>query len=423
MYCLHCGTASQELLCENCRTQEILEEIFYGILHYQAETCENGALRTYVESFAPPAKARSCFPELFALLDEKAAEFCLCHYHGWIHDPDFEGEAVEYLSGHRAWDWRRQRILHDLFKLYLRNDFVKPLKWCEEIRKTDGLTAELYEDAAQFYAFIAEYDLADALADKILSCTGESLVLFTVEEQLPAIAKKLKTDIERYRTKKPYWPATEARRRKLAQIYDAKGISHPRVTLPPEKVKESDFQPILECMEDKLDDYCAFWCEEVFNPASAAKDIYQIAAVRVRGGAVKETFQSLICPWKSGTWQKVLSSKKGIDLDAIQNADDVDLVMKQFFSFVDGDTLVSTQALGNQGRLLSRAARYAGMAKIESDFLDLLDYAADCARELDMENNTREFLLGHFDLEEGQDAAGKALANVELYAALKRMSA
>lgn len=76
MYCLHCGTASQEPLCENCRTQEILEEIFYGILHYQAETCENGALRTYVESFDPPAKARSCFPELFALLDEKAAEFC-----------------------------------------------------------------------------------------------------------------------------------------------------------------------------------------------------------------------------------------------------------------------------------------------------------------------------------------------------------
>lgn len=248
-------------------------------------------------------------------------------------------------------------------------------------------------------------------------------MLFTVKEQLPEMVKKLRTDIERYRTKKPYWPAAEARRRKLAQIYDAKGISHPRVTLPPEKVKESDFQPILECMEDKLNDYCDFWCEEVFNPASAARDIYQIAAVRVRGGAVKETFQSLIRPWKSGTWQKVLSSKKGIDLDAIQNADDVDLVMKQFFSFVDGDTLVSTQALGNQGRLLSRAARYAGMAKIESDFWDLLDYAADCARELDMENNTREYLLGHFDLEEGQDAEGKTMANVELYAALKRMSA
>lgn len=63
------------------------------------------------------------------------------------------------------------------------------------------------------------------------------------------------------------------------------------------------------------------------------------------------------------------------------------------------------------------------MAKIESDFWDLLDYATDCARELDMENNTREYLLGHFDLEEGQDAEGKTMANVELYAALKRMSA
>lgn len=54
-------------------------------------------------------------------------------------------------------------------------------------------------------------------------------------------------------------------------------------------------------------------------------------------------------------------------MDAILNSDDVDLVMKQFFSFVDGDTLVSTQALGNQGRLLSRTARYAGkaMANVE----------------------------------------------------------
>lgn len=121
---------------------------------------------------------------------------------------------------------------------------------------------KFYEDAAQFYAFIAEYDFADALADKILSCTEKSLVLFTAKEQLPEIAKKLKKDIERYRTKKPYWPTTEVRRRKLAQIYDAKGISHPRVTLPPEKVKESDFQPILECLENEIDDYCAFWCEE-----------------------------------------------------------------------------------------------------------------------------------------------------------------
>lgn len=50
-------------------------------------------------------------------------------------------------------------------------------------------------------------------------------------------------------------------------------------------------------------------------------------------------------------------------MDAVRNADDVDLVMKQFFAFVGGDTLVSTQALGSQGKLLSRAARYAGMTE------------------------------------------------------------
>lgn len=421
MKCLHCGANSPQLLCENCRTQEILEQVFFELLRYRDETCENPFVRSYMNSFDDPAEGRRHVPELLDLFDGKTGEFCRCHYHKLTRDANFELEAEMYLSSHAAWDWKKQQIMHDLFRFYEREDFVKPWEWCELVQSTDGLSAELYEDAAQFYAFVGEYDLADALVEKLQACTEEDLVLFAKREQLSSIAQKLKTDIDRYRTKKPYWPSTEARRRRLAEIYDTKGIAHPRVTLPPQKVKESDFQPISEYMDGELDDYCVFWCEEAFNPTAAAKDIYQIAAVRVRAGEIAGTFQSWVRPWKSGAWQKSAAARGGIDLDTLKSADDVDLVMQEFFKFVGTDVLVSTQALGNQGKLLSRAARYTGMAKIDNEFFDLLDYAADCSREFDLENNTRDYLLSHFGLAEGKDAREKALRSMELYAALRKM--
>ena len=69
--------------------------------------------------------------------------------------------------------------------------------------------------------------------------------------------------------------------------------------------------------------------------------------------------------------------------------------------------------------MISRAARYTGMTEIKNQFLDLLDFAADCAEEFDMENNTREYLLKHFDLVEGKDAAETGVT-MQLYSALKQ---
>ena len=128
-------------------------------------------------------------------------------------------------------------------------------------------------------------------------------------------------------------------------------------------------------------------------------------------------------PWKSMGWKRTLRSLLGENSQAVECADDVDLVIQAFFRFVQDDVLVSTQALGNQGKLLSRAARYSGMSEIQNKFLDLLDYAADCSEEFDLENNTRAYLLKHFSLEEGQDASEKAKTNVSLYENLKKLEA
>ena len=63
------------------------------------------------------------------------------------------------------------------------------------------------------------------------------------------------------------------------------------------------------------------------------------------------------------------------------------------------------------------------MTEIPNQFLDLLDYAADCSEEFDMEHNTRAYLLEHFAQAEGQDASEKAKANVCLYEKLKELEA
>lgn len=102
----------------------------------------------------------------------------------------------------------------------------------------------------------------------------------------------------------------------------------------------------------------------------------------------------------------------------IETADDVDIVMLKFFDFVGNDVLVSTGALGNQAKLISRAARYTGMKEIKNEFFDLLDLAADTSPDFDLANNTREYLLSSFSILEGKTALEKALANKQLYDAL-----
>ena len=186
-------------------------------------------------------------------------------------------------------------------------------------------------------------------------------------------------------------------------------------------MEESEFTPISESPEDPGASYCTFWCSEMFSK-SAAKDIYQIAAIKVRNGTISGEFQDYIRPLKATAAAKKSAAKEaGIDVEVLNSARDVDQVMSKFFSFVGDDVLVSTDALRNQERLITRAARYSGMKSIPNMFYDLLDYAADISEEFDMQNNTREHLLAHFGIKEENNALGKARANMEIYSHLKEL--
>ena len=421
MKCLNCGVSADHYLCGCCQTPDILDKIFNEIRFYKPETCENPYLSETASGLTEKYAERDIIPAILDLFDFEISEFYYCQYYRMRRDARFEDAAIAYLNTHELGNIRTQNVLYDLIESYIPNDFIKPKKWCELIADSESLCCELYAVAAKYFAMIGEYELADAVADKgLLLCKSEEnrKFLFYSPENMISRLEKQKEDTNRYRTKKPYWPATEERRRAVAMFYDEKGIKYPRIENRPEKIKESEFAPIKECFDDDIVDYCAFWCADTFS-LSAAKGIYQIAAVKVRDGVVIEEFQELVRPWDGVADRKDAAKKAGVELSVIESAEDVDLVIPKFFAFVGDDVLISTGALGNQAKLISRAARYAGMREIKNEFYDLLDLATDTDAEFDLANNTREYLLAHFSIAEGKSALEKAQINKQLYDALK----
>lgn len=418
MKCLNCGCTSDRYLCSSCATPDNLAKIFYEIRSYRSETCENPYLAEFASGLTEKYAERNIIPDILAQFDFETAEFFYCQYYKMSKDPRYELSAVSYIQNHPLEYRRTQKVLYGLIDSYLPNDFIKPNRWCALIAGMEDLRCDLYAIAAKYYAMIGEYDLADTLTEKGLElCRDDdrSMLLFSTPEYMRARLEKQQADTKRYRTKKPYWPTTEDRRRAVAMFYDEKGIQYPRIESRPKKIPENEFAPIRECFDDAPESYCTFWCSAAFSIA-AAKCIYQIGAVKVVNGEVTDTFECLVRPWDSGANARKSAAKElGVQLEVIESAEDVDIVMKKFFDFVGDAVLVSTGALGNQAKLISRAARYAGMKEIPNEFYDLLDLAADTSPDFDLSNNTREYLLSHFALVEGKNALEKAWINKRLY--------
>lgn len=421
MKCLNCGKESPHFLCEDCVEPEILNKIFDEIRTYRPETCKNPFLMEYASDLTERYAERDIIPEILDLFSIEVSEYYYCRYYKIRRDNRFEKSALTYLQNHALSESHTQAVLYDLLDYYIPNDFIKPQKWCDLIRENGNLYCELYAIASKYYAMIGEYDLSDEMTAKAkfrLEHFDDSPLLFYSSENMIFRLEKQKEDTNRYRTKKPYWPATEERRRAVAIFYDKKGIQYPRIERKPQKIKENDFASLKECFEEDLADYCAFWCNEIFS-LSAVKCIYQIAAVRVRNNEVIDTFMEFIRPWDvTVSARKAAAKEASVPVEVIETADDVDIVMLKFFDFVGNDVLVSTGALGNQAKLISRAARYSGMKEIKNEFFDLLDLAADTSSDFDLANNTREYLLSAFSIPEGKNAIEKALVNKQLYDAL-----
>lgn len=315
MKCFNCGKETSEYLGHNCRTEEILDRIFEQIRFFNVDTCENTFIVEYASSLSEERAERKCIPDLSKLFSENVTEYYYCLYDWMTGNEQFEIKAEKYLEWHPWEEKKSQMLISYLLKKYKRNDFIKPRKWCDWIVATDGICGELYDLAATYFGMIGEYDLSDQAADMGLACEA---FLYSTKEHMTSTLEKQKIDTQRYRTKKPYWPTTEERRRAVAMFYDEKGITYPRIESKPTKVAEDEFEQLSECL-DIPDAYCAFWCADAFS-VSISKPIYQIAAVKISDGIIVDTFQSYIRPWDGKAGRIAAAKEAGVPLSVIEGA-------------------------------------------------------------------------------------------------------
>lgn len=436
MKCINCGKKSNALLCDKCHTIEILDKMFSEMLGYKEEICENKYLKEYASQFENPYLVRDHIPELLEGFSDEDTEFYYCHFCKVRrideYRAQFEELAEKYLTEHEEFDDKKQQILYDIISFYLRDEFVKPQKWCEMIYENKNLKVELYDIAAEFFGMIAEYKKSEELVKRALDLIKEKKdnYIFASKEGMERSLEKQKDLLVRYKNQKPYWPSTEERRRALAPIYDAKKIEHPPIEIGAKGkdryergvvIRESEFKPIEEFYGDLPKKYIIFWCNDTFN-IPAIRCIYEIAAIRVESGKIVDKFQSFVKPWDGKIAREKAAKLSSMSIEKFSDDIKVEKVIAQFMKFIKEDLLVSTNALGNQGKILVRALRYSGISEIKNKFWDILDYAADTDTKFDLENNNREYLLEHFKLKEGKDALEKTRVSLKLIEKLKEMN-
>jgi hypothetical protein len=124
MKCLNCGKTVATFLCTDCQTQENLNKIFYEILYYRPENCENAYLAEYISTLTEKYAERNIIPSILDLFDFDISEFYYCKYYKICKDPRFEDAAIAYMQTHELADKRTQNILYSLIDTYIPNNFI-----------------------------------------------------------------------------------------------------------------------------------------------------------------------------------------------------------------------------------------------------------------------------------------------------------
>ena len=415
MKCLICGTDSNYALCDNCNNQNNVALLFHLFGDYGAELEKYPIVEDYISGFEKKTEARRILIDVAKNYNGNDADYYLCRAYALTYDESFENRALEYLEKHKDNDSKRQRVLLDLLNSYVSKVFSKPELFCKDVLETEGLYSELYYKAAEYYATVGDYDISESLITKTLEKLNNgtcSPMIYPKEKEISEF-EKLKEKVIKYRAGTPYWPRNPEKRRVVAEIYEAKGIEHPRIEPKSKKVNEADFKPISETL-DPPNRYVSFWCTEVFS--TVAKDICEIGAITIDGDNQIDSFHSYIKPWKS---HATAIGRLNLERE-LQDAPDVDFVIDDFIKYIGNDPLVAPGALESQGNLLTRAFRYAGKDHIDNNFFDLLDYADDTSDTFEVW--TRDKLIERFGLADGGNALEKAIVNNEIFFALRKNS-
>ena len=325
-------------------------------------------------------------------------------------------KTAHYIDTHDFMEDRTQRVLYLMLRNLLLRNLIEFKKLFDRIYETEGLSFDLYYVAADYYSKIGDYDISDSMSNKAMEAFGQDrFVYLHKNEYVEKSINEVRRKNDYYRTQKPYWPNTYEGRIQVVTFYDKKGIVYPRIEPMPPKTPASEFQPLSEYEGDHpINDYCSFWCEKI-GAIKGDGCFCWLTAVKVRDAKITDKINIKVKPWDSPkTCRKSAAKKLGISLEELESGEDVDIAMKSFFDFVANDILVSIGALSDQGKLLVRAARYAGLKEIKNEICDLLDVAADISEEY-ADNNDREYILNDLSIEEGKTPLARAEVSKSVY--------
>lgn len=428
MKCFSCGKENDFYICESClRNNNYIEKVLNQLFLPKFNERDNININLYFKSFKNIYEERNkVINEVLNKYYGDKKDFYKCRFLNIIKSDEFEVEAIKYLKSSTTTILSKdgQILLSSLLYSYLRKDFTKPLEWCKLILNSDDMYIELYNVAAEYFSMVGEYDLSESLINKAMSYmeNDSCSFIFSNKENMIISFNKLKSLLVRYRNGKPYFPKTEERQKQIIEIYKKKGIVYSETSeksLKSRKVKEGDFKKINECMEYNIDSYCSFWCEII--TINGITDVYQIAAIKVVDNEIVDNFEKYIKPWDGKKYVEIAAKKANISFDEFNSFENVDDVINDFCKFVGNNILISTDALGNQLKYLTRAYRWARLDHFDNTFLELLDFAADVNEVFDMNNNNRDFLLKTFKLKDEKNALSKAYNNILIFNKLKEM--
>ena len=295
MKCLNCQKTTNSFLCDSCLNNKELEKVLNYIIKREIIQDDN-RLNTFIEESTYEERC-DCFSILLKDYKGKNKEYYNCKYLKMIHSDLFEEMALKYLDKNDFNMINSQDILYDLLNFYFRNDFITPQKWYNKILNENSLCYELYINAAEYFSMIGDYEESKFLLDKIEASINELNVLYSrnTKENIINSIRKIRNLLERYRNGKPYWPNTEERRKKIATIYDEKGINYKGTikvnAYKKNKIKEDEFALINECDDYSINSYCSFWCNYV-EGIKGIKDVYELAAIKVVDGVIVNEFKT-----------------------------------------------------------------------------------------------------------------------------------
>lgn len=428
MKCFNCGNETSEYICDNCIQEETLNNIFEQLLLTKSDNCNNPYILEYASNLESFKDIRNCIPTILDKFEKTINEYYYCRYYKRTFNKSYEEKAINYLNTHKGFDIKKQNILYELLNYYLREDYEKPQKWCDIIANNFELCIELYDISSKHLSMIGEYEVAENLIKTgMRNLDKKELYLFSNKDNMEKSFTETTRLIERYKSGKPYWPATEERRKQIKRIYEEKGIEIPTSSKhisthnrENRRVKASDFISNNDWYDDIPSDYISFYCKGIYSTKTIIT-MYEIGAVKVSNGLITEKFSTIICPWEDTKTKIGAANELGITVNELENADNIETALKRFFDFAGGKLLVSTEGLGVQKSILTRAMRYAFYKELINPIGDILDYAANKDSRFDFENNTREYLINYFNLKEEKDSLSKAISNYKIIEELRKL--